>query len=93
MLGVVPSPPFGDSPLTVPPSIDPTPEPTNPIPERNVWVELRHATTKQKNYKEFYLRLRKIVAEHTEGSKKFYYALLGDDKYHKVRASDASSNH
>lgn len=90
MSRVGPSSPFGDSPLTVPPSVTPSPEPLGTkVPERNFWVELRHPNAKQRKYKGFQLNLREIAAEHTEGSKKFYYVLLGDNKYHKVRASDA----
>lgn len=86
---VGPSSPFGESPLTVPPSTTPTPEPLNRTQERNFWVELRHPTAEQRDYEEFYLNIREIAAEHTEGSRQFYYALLGDNKYHKVRASNA----
>lgn len=87
MSEVGPSSPFGESPLTIPPSTTPTPEPLNKIPQRNFWVELRRATSEERDYGEFHLNLREIAAEHTEGSKEFYYALLGDNKYHKVRLS------
>ena len=92
MSEVGPSSPFGESPLTIPPSTTPTPEPLNKIPQRNFWVELRRATSEERDYGEFHLNLREIAAEHTEGSKEFYYALLGDNKYHKVRALNAQSN-
>lgn len=85
MSEVGPSSPIGESPLTVPSSTTPTPEPLNRIQERKFWVELRHATSEERNYEEFHLNLREIAAEHFEGSRKFYYVLLGDDKYHKVR--------
>ena len=77
------------SPLTVPSSRTPTPEPLDQMPERNFWVELRHATAEERNYGDFHLDLHEIVAEHTEGSKEFYYVLLGDNKHHKVCASGA----
>lgn len=86
MSGIDPSSPFGGSPLTVPPSTTPTPEPLNRTQERNFWVELRHATAEERNYGEFRLNLREIAAEYIEGSRKFYYVLLGDNKHHKVRA-------
>jgi hypothetical protein len=89
MSEVGPSSPFGESPLTIPPSTIPSPEPPNRAQGSNFWVELRHATAEERNYEGFHLNLRKIAAEHTEGSRKFYYALLGDNKYHKVRAPDA----
>jgi len=91
MSEVDPSSPImvADSPLTVPPSGTPTPEPLNRMPERNFWVELRHATAEERNYEDFYFNLRKIVAEHTEGSEEFYYVLLGDNKHHKVCTSGA----
>ena len=72
------------SPLTVPSSTSPTPEPRNRTPEPNFWVELRHATAEERDYEGFHLNLIKIVAECLEGSREFYYALLGDEKYHKV---------
>lgn len=78
-----------ESPLTVPSSRTPTPEPHNGLSERNFWVELRHATAEERDYGEFHLNLRKIVAEHAEGSNEFYYVLLGDNKHHKVCAADA----
>lgn len=89
MSEIGPSSPFGGSPLTVPPSTTPTPEPLNRMQERNFWVEVRHPTAEQRNHEEFHLNLRKVAAEHAEGSRKFYYVLLGDNKYHKVRAPDA----
>ena len=76
-----------ESPLTVPPSISPTPEPLNRMPERDFWVELRHATEEERNYGDFHLNLRKIAAVYTEASRKFYYVLLGDNRYHKVSSS------
>ena len=79
--------------MTVPSSSTPTPEPLNRVPERNFWVELRHPTAEERNYRDFHLNLRQIVAEHTEGSKEFYYVLPGDNKHHKVRASDAWTGH
>jgi len=86
------SPPIATlSPLTVPSSRTPTPEPLNQASERKFWVELRHATAEERNYGDFRLNLREIVAEHAEGSKEFYYVLLGDNKYHKVYISDARS--
>lgn len=78
-----------ESPLTVPSTRSPTPEPLNRMPEPNFWIELRHATAEERNYGDIHLNLREIVAEHTEGSKEFYYVLLGDDKHHKVCSSDA----
>lgn len=79
------SPPIATlSPLTVPSSTTPTPEPPNPMPESNFWVELRHATAEERDYEEFHLDLREIAAEHTEGSQEFYYVLLGDSKHHKA---------
>lgn len=78
-----------ESPLTVPPSTSPTPDPPNRTPERNFWVELRHATAEEKNYGDFYLNLREIATDHSEGSRRFYYVLLGDNKYHKVYYSGA----
>ena len=91
MSEVGPSSPYrlAESPLTVPSSSTPTPEPFNRVPERNFWVELRHPTAEERNYRDFHLNLRQIVAEHAEGSEEFYYVLLGDNKHHKVRASDA----
>lgn len=89
MSEVGPSSPLGESPLTVPPSITPTPEPLNKLQEPNFWIELRHATAEERNYEDFHLNLHEIAAEYTEGSRKFYYALLGDNKYHKVRAPGA----
>ena len=88
MSEVGPSSPFGESlsPLTVPSSTTTTPGPVNQMPERDFWVELRPATKRERNRKEFHLNLLEIAAEHTEGSKEFYYVLLGDKKYHKVRA-------
>jgi hypothetical protein len=88
---VGPSSPYivAESPLTVPTSNTPTPEPPNRTAERDFWVELRHATAEERNYGDFHLNLRKVVAEYTEGSREFYYVLLGDKKYHKVYASDA----
>ena len=80
-----------ESPLTVPPSRTPTPEPLNRMPERNFWVELRHATAKERSYGDIYFNIRKIVSEYTEGSQEFYYVLLGDNKHHKVCFSDAWS--
>ena len=77
-----------ESPLTVPSSRTPTPEPHNQMPERNFWVVLRRATTEERNYEAFHLNLREIVAEYTEGSKEFYYILLGDGKHHKVCSPD-----
>ena len=79
----------GGSPLTVPPSTNPTPEPLEQIRGRDFWVELNRATTEQRNYEEFHLNLREVAAERTEGSRMFYYVLLGDDKYHKVRLPHA----
>ena len=73
-----------ESPLTVPSSKSPTPDPLARISKRNFWVELRHATPEERNYGDFHLNLRKIVGEYTEGSEEFYYVLLGDNKYHKV---------
>ena len=79
------SPPIATlSPLTVPSSTTPTPEPPNPVPECNFWVELRHTTVEERNYGDFHLNLGEIVAEHTEGSQEFYYVLLGDNKHHKA---------
>lgn len=91
MSEVDPSSPLivAESPLTVPSSRTPTPEPFNRMPERNFWVELRHATREERNYGDLHLNLREIVAEHTEDSEEFYYALLGDNKYHKVCVSGA----
>ena len=91
MSEVDPSSPPGvaESPLTVPPSRTPTPEPLHRMSERSFWVELRHATAEERNYRDFHLNLRKIVAEYTEGPNEFYYALLGDNKHHKVCAADA----
>jgi hypothetical protein len=89
MSEVDPSSPFGGSPLTVPPSTNPTPEPLNRTRGRDFWVELRQPTAEQRNYKEFHLNLHKIGAEYAEGSREFYYVLLGDNKYHKVRVPDA----
>ena len=91
MSEVDPSSPLAmaESPLTVPSSRTPTPEPLNRMPERRFWVELRHATAEERNYGDFRLNLRKIAAEHTEDSKEFYYVLLGDNKYHKVCTSGA----
>ena len=80
---------MAESSLTVPSSRTPTPEPLNRMPERNFWVELRHATAEERSYGDFYLSLHKIAAEHIEGSREFYYVLLGDKKYHKVCASGA----
>ena len=91
MSEVGPSSPSGvaQSPLTVPSSRTPTPEPLNQVTERKFWVELRHATAEERNYGDFRLNLREIVAEHAEGSEEFYYVLLGDNKHHKVCVSDA----
>ena len=93
MSEIGPSSPNGvaESPLTVPLSRTPTPEPLNQVPARSFWVELRHATADERNYGDFHLNLRKIVAEHTEGSAEFYYVLLGDNKHHKVCVSGAWS--
>jgi hypothetical protein len=89
MSEVDPSSPFGEalSPLTVPSSTTTTPGPVNQMPERDFWVELRPATERERSRKGFCLNLLEIAAEHTGGSKEFYYVFLGDGKYHKVRAS------
>jgi len=95
MSEVGPSSPYrlAESPLTVPSSSTPTPEPLNRMPERDFWVELRHPTAEERDYRDFHLNLRQIVAEHAEGSEEFYYVLLGDNKHHKVRASDARTGY
>ena len=65
---------------------------STPVQKSFSIVLTRMDNEKKHQYADFKLNVRDIVKKHTEGSKTYYYALLGDGNYHKARVSIHSSS-